>query len=135
MTFRFKRKKLFHKPLCVSRTGNVPDGGFLKICQVSARSSTALDRQNGMDLLAPCRDKVDLALETLLYLLHQGRPVVVGITSPAVFDSDFQHGIAGYSRIPQSLLAARCFSGRLTRREIMIRWAWGEPAPCMDSVR
>jgi len=27
------------------------------------------------------------------------------------------------------------FSAMLASREIMMRWAWGEPAPCMDSVR
>ena len=31
--------------------------------------------------------------------------------------------------------AARCFPDMLTWRAIIMRWAWGEPAPCIDSVR
>jgi hypothetical protein len=37
--------------------------------------------------------------------------------------------------IPHSSLAIFCFCFMFTSLEIMIRCAWGEPAPCMDSVR
>ena len=38
-------------------------------------------------------------------------------------------------RCRSSALASSFLWARLPCREIMIRWAWGEPAPCMDSVR
>jgi pyrrolidone-carboxylate peptidase len=40
-----------------------------------------------------------------------------------------------YPSIPHSRLAAFFFSSISTSLEIMMRWACGEPAPCIDSVR
>ena len=37
--------------------------------------------------------------------------------------------------IPAMFLASFFFSWIFPWRAIMMRWAWGEPAPCMDSVR
>ena len=40
-----------------------------------------------------------------------------------------------YSLIWAIALASSFLCSRLPWRAIMIRWAWGEPAPCRDSVR
>ena len=37
--------------------------------------------------------------------------------------------------IPAIFLARSFLASRLAWRRIMMRWAWGGPAPCMDSVR
>jgi hypothetical protein len=42
---------------------------------------------------------------------------------------------AGDSSIPASLRADRTFASRSASRASMIRWACGDPAPCIDSVR
>ena len=40
-----------------------------------------------------------------------------------------------HSVILHSLFAWDCFCLISSRREIIIRCAWGDPAPCMDSVK
>ncbi len=42
---------------------------------------------------------------------------------------------AGVYSIPAIFLARPFLASRSAWRRIMIRWAWGGPAPCMDSVR
>ena len=44
-------------------------------------------------------------------------------------------GWGSYSLMWAKVLASPFFISRLPWRAIMMRWAWGEPAPCMDSVR
>lgn len=66
--------------------------------------------------------------------LHQCDPIIFRAASAAILDPYFSSGDST-SFIPQRAFATRCFSFIFTWREIMMRWAWGDPAPCMDSVR
>ena len=43
--------------------------------------------------------------------------------------------VAAYSLLWAMALASSFLCSRVPWRAIMMRWAWGEPAPCMDSVR
>jgi hypothetical protein len=72
--------------------------------------------------------------DIFFYCLYNLDAVIVRVAATTVFDANLESN-QSFSFMPQSFLATFCLLFKLTWREIIILCAWGEPAPCMDSVR
>ena len=101
------------------------------IIEFCAGARTSGHDHNHLCILAVRSNKFHLLCKPFPYGIHQRDTVVAGPAAAAILQAYLYLSLS----IPHRYLATFCLLFMFISLAIMIRCAWGEPAPCMDSVR